>query len=84
MFKTAKHGDITSDWTKYRQCRNEYVLALKAAENEVKQKQINKIHSGTVNHRCWWQTAKSFISWNKTSSIPTLIFYNADTTNNST
>ena len=50
-FKIAKRSNTTSDWTKYRQCRNEYVYALEAAENEFKQKQINKIYSGTVNHR---------------------------------
>ena len=50
-FKIAIRSSTTSDWTKYRQCRNEYVHALEAAENEFKQKRINKIHSGTVNHR---------------------------------
>ena len=84
MFKIAKRCNITSDWTKYRQCRYEYVHALEAAENEFKQKQINKIHSGTVNHRSWWQTVNTFISWNKTHSIPALICDNGDTTNNST
>ena len=83
-FKIAKRSNTTSDWTKYRQCRNEYVHTLEAAENEFKQKQINKIHSGTVNHRSWWQTVKTFISWNKTSSIPALICDNGITTNNST
>ena len=47
--------------------------AFEAAENEFKQKQINNIHSGTVNQRSWWQTVKTFISWN-----------NGNTTNNST
>ena len=70
---------------KYRQCRNDHVHALEAAENEFKQKQINKIHSGTFNHRSFWQTVKTFnISWNKTSSIPALICDNGDNTNNYT
>ena len=83
MFKIAKHSNITSYCIKYRQRKNEYVNALEAAKNELKQQQINTIHSGTVNHRSWWLTVKTFISWNKTSSTPALICDNGDTTNNS-
>ena len=81
--KKAKRLDTAESWKTFRKLRNEVIAAIKASKNDLENKLVNNLKSGTLSGKDWWRTFKSLIGKENTAPIP-LLNHNGEQINDPT
>lgn len=70
LFAKAKRTKTTEDMDKYKQYRNKVTKSIQKAKKNHTDKLSDKLKSGSLSSKDWWNTLKSFIKDQNSTNIP--------------
>ena len=73
MFNRAKHTKNFDDLNKYKAFRNKVTKSIREAKTKAyNEKLSNKLKTGSLSFKDWWNTLKCSMKPQRSSVIPTL------------